>query len=103
MEVLASIQHAELRIGREFTKEEFATGKVGGLMISDDFNPDITVSNMSLNSPNHCQLNGTNFSAVLHLSAAKLLQTMLITKTRPSSTSSKCLLILITGLLRISS
>ena len=65
MEVLASIQHAELRIGREFTKEEFATGKVGGFMISDDFNPEITVSNMPHNSPTCHQLNGSSFNTVL--------------------------------------
>ena len=41
---IAAIQHVELRLGREFTKEEFKAGSVGGFMIPDDFDPKITVS-----------------------------------------------------------
>ena len=44
LEVLAAIQHTELRLGWEFTKEDFKEGSVGGFMIPDDFNPKITVS-----------------------------------------------------------
>ena len=44
MEVLAALQHAELHLGWEFTKDEFVQGSVGQHMIPEDFNPDITVS-----------------------------------------------------------
>ena len=44
MEVLSSILHAEHRLGRSFTKEEFVEGSVGAHMIPEDFNPDVTVS-----------------------------------------------------------
>ena len=39
LEVLSSIQHAQLRLNREFTKEEFLEGKVSGFML-----PEVTVS-----------------------------------------------------------
>ena len=44
LEVLAAIQHAQLRLDRDFTKEEFVEGKVGGYMIPEDFKPEETVS-----------------------------------------------------------
>ena len=44
MEVLTALQHAELRLGREFTKDEFVQGLVGQHMIPEDFNPDVTLS-----------------------------------------------------------
>ena len=45
MEVLAALQHAQSRLQREFTKEEFAEGSVGQLMIPADFDFDSNVSN----------------------------------------------------------
>ena len=48
---IAAIQHVELRLGREFTKEEFKAGSVGGFMIPDDFDPKITVSYQWPHSP----------------------------------------------------
>ena len=33
MEVLSALQHAELRLGREFTKEEFVAGTIGKHML----------------------------------------------------------------------
>ena len=44
------IQHAELRLGQEFTKEEFKEGSVSSHMIPDDFNLEITVSYLPLYS-----------------------------------------------------
>ena len=43
MEVLAAIQHAQIRLDKEFTKEEFLDGKIGGFMIPEDFNFEETV------------------------------------------------------------
>ena len=43
LEVLTSIQHAELQLERSFTKEEFVNGQVGGFMTPDDFDQEITV------------------------------------------------------------
>ena len=61
-------------------------------MISDDFNPKIMVSNVPRYSPTCHQLNGSSFDAVLQLCAAKSLQIVPVTKTRPSSTIAKSLL-----------
>ena len=47
MEVLATLQHAQLRIGRDFTHEEFIEGKVGDFMLPEDFKPKETVSNLT--------------------------------------------------------
>ena len=44
MEVLSALQHAELRLGREFTKEEFAAGTIGKHMLPKDFDQDKVVS-----------------------------------------------------------
>ena len=44
MEVLSALQHAELRLGREFTKEVFLAGSVGQHMIPEDFDHEQTVS-----------------------------------------------------------
>ena len=44
LEVLSSIQHAQLRLNREFTKEKFLEGKVGGFMTPKDFKPEEIVS-----------------------------------------------------------
>ena len=43
MEVLAAIQHAQARLQREFTKEEFVEGTVGQLMVPSDFDFDTNV------------------------------------------------------------
>ena len=43
MEVLAAIQHAQIRLDKEFTKEEFLDGKIGGFMTPEDFNFEETV------------------------------------------------------------
>ena len=43
MEVLAAIQHAQIRLDKEFTKEEFLDGKIGGVMTPEDFNFEETV------------------------------------------------------------
>ena len=48
MEVLMALQHAQLRLGREFTHEEFMEGSVGNHMISEDFDFDVTVSKLNL-------------------------------------------------------
>ena len=50
MEVLTALQHAELHLGREFTKDEFVQGQVGQFMIPEDFDPKITVSYFKLSS-----------------------------------------------------
>ena len=42
-EVLAAIQHAELHLECSFTKEEFINGKVGGFIIPEDFDFEVTV------------------------------------------------------------
>ena len=47
MEVLAALQHAQLRFGRDFTREEFVEGKVGSFMLPEDFKPEETVSNIT--------------------------------------------------------
>ena len=47
MEVLATLQHAQLRLGRDFTREEFVEGKVGNFMLPEDFKPEETVSNIT--------------------------------------------------------
>ena len=47
MEVLAALQHAQLRLGRDFTREEFVEGKVGNFMLPEDFKPEETVSNIT--------------------------------------------------------
>ena len=61
-------------------------------MIPDDFDPEITVTNVPHYSPNCHQLNGSSFNAVFLLSAAKLLQVISQTKTCPNSTVTKLLL-----------
>ena len=53
MEVLAVLQHAQHRLGREFTKEEFLAGTVGQHMIPEDFWPEETVSTMSAYAPDY--------------------------------------------------
>ena len=47
MEVLSTLQHAEHRLGREFTKEEFANGTVGQHMLPEDFDQEKVVSKVS--------------------------------------------------------
>ena len=47
MEVLTTLQHAQLRLGRDFTREEFVKGKVGSFMLPEDFKPEETVSNIT--------------------------------------------------------
>ena len=47
MEVLTALQHAQLRLGRDFTCEEFVEGKVGSFMLPEDFKPEETVSNIT--------------------------------------------------------
>ena len=44
MEVLTALQHAEYRLGREFTKEEFIQGQVGKHMLPEDFDQQAAVS-----------------------------------------------------------
>ena len=46
MEVLSALQHAELRLGHQFTKEEFVAGQVGNHMIPEDFDQEKTVSKL---------------------------------------------------------
>ena len=43
-EVLTAINHAQLRLKRTFKEEEFTNGKVGKLMIAEDFDFETTVS-----------------------------------------------------------
>ena len=43
LEVLAAIQHAELRLDHSFTKEEFLEGSVGAFMAPEDFDFEVTV------------------------------------------------------------
>ena len=50
MEVLAALQHAQLRLGQDFTHEEFVEGKVGSFMLPEDFKPEETVSNITYTS-----------------------------------------------------
>ena len=47
MEVLATLQHAQLRIGHDFTHEEFIKGKIGGYILPEDFKPEETVSSLT--------------------------------------------------------
>ena len=42
-----ALQHAQLRLGREFTREEFMEGSVGKHMVSEDFDFDVTVSKLN--------------------------------------------------------
>ena len=51
MEVLAAIQQAQMRLGWDFTREEFTKGTVGEHMISEDFDFEVTVSFISPNLP----------------------------------------------------
>ena len=44
MEVLSALQYTELRLGREFMKEEFVAGTVGQHMLPEDFDQEQTVS-----------------------------------------------------------
>ena len=44
MEVLSALLHAQKRLGREFTKEEFKSGTVGSFMLLEDFKPKESVS-----------------------------------------------------------
>ena len=46
MEVLSALQHAELRLRHQFTKEEFAAGAIGKHMLPEDFDQDKVVSKM---------------------------------------------------------
>ena len=64
MEVLAAIQHAQMRLGRDFTREEFTKGTVGEHMISEDFDFEVTVSFISPNLPTILRLLGTRIICV---------------------------------------
>ena len=44
LEVLSALQHAELRLGRQFTRDEFIKGEVGKHMVPEDFDHEVTVS-----------------------------------------------------------
>ena len=46
-EVLTALNHAQMRLKRTFTEEEFTSGEVGKLMIAEDFNFEMTVSSLS--------------------------------------------------------
>ena len=48
-EVLTAINHAQHRLGRNFTPEEIESGELGGLMIDEDFDFETTVSLLSTN------------------------------------------------------
>ena len=67
MEVLSALQHAEFRLGREFTKEEFIAGTVGQHMLPEDFDQEQIVGprTMSLYSPTSRELAGFDFLQVL--------------------------------------
>ena len=43
-QVVTAINHAQLRLGRDFKQEEFDSGAVGQLMIDEDFNFEKAVS-----------------------------------------------------------
>ena len=43
-EVLMAINHTQMRLKRNFKEEEFSSGKVGKLMIAEDFNFETTMS-----------------------------------------------------------
>ena len=43
-QVVTTINHAQLRLGRDFKQEEFDSGIVGQLMIDEDFNFEKAVS-----------------------------------------------------------
>ena len=59
MEVLAVIQHAQMRLGWDFTHEEFTRGTVGKHMIPEDFDFEVTVSFISPNLLTILHLLGT--------------------------------------------
>ena len=46
MQVLTAIQSAQLRMGYEFTENDFLEGKVGALMKPEDFNFEENVSSI---------------------------------------------------------
>ena len=77
LEVLASIQHAELCMGRQFTREEFLNGDVGSQMLPKDFDTETTVSSTHLNS---CSIVFVYFSFCLHIFVVKSEQLMLLPK-----------------------
>ena len=57
LEVLTALQHAESRLGREFTKEEFVAGTVGQHMLPEDFDEELTISKIvrQFNLPSICE------------------------------------------------
>ena len=48
-EVLTAINHAQHRLGRNFTPEEIESGELGSLMIDEDFDFETTVSLLNTN------------------------------------------------------
>ena len=48
IQMLQAIQHAELRLGYKFSKEDFSEGRVGGMMAPEDFNFEENVSTKQL-------------------------------------------------------
>ena len=76
-----ALQHAQLRLGREFTREEFMEGSVGKHMVSEDFDFDVTVSKLNFtyrnpkNTHSKTRTKSDNFgvrnSNVLHFTKKK--------------------------------
>ena len=44
--MVTAINHAQLRLGRDFKQEEFDSGAVGQLMVDEDFNFEKAVSSL---------------------------------------------------------
>ena len=84
MEVLATIQHAQMRLGRDFTREEFTKGTVGEHMISEDFDFKVTVSFISPNLPTIPRLLGTRIIFISSLFPEKSRCSALHYKNAPS-------------------
>ena len=62
------MQHAELHLGRQFTKEEFVQGLVGSLMIPEDFDIEKAVR---IHSPDLHHYRDVTLDPVLHLDLVK--------------------------------
>ena len=83
MEVLTAIQHAQMRLGRDFTREEFTKGTVGKHMISEDFDFEVTVSFIFPNLLTILRLLGTRIMFVSSILPAKSRYSALHYKSAP--------------------
>ena len=78
-QVVTAINHAQLRLGRDFKQEEFDSGDVGQLMIDEDFDFEKAVSlyyftNSSLLVFSACSLTNPSLYSSLLIFHASLLQ-----------------------------